>query len=135
LHPGGSLGKQLYLNLDTLYRQNEVPQVNPQAKLNEIIYEISSKRLGMTAVIDNEQIAGIITDGDLRRMLEKNPNPQSVTAVDIMSKNPKTIEKNELAVQALEIMRNYNITSVLVTDNGKYAGVVHLHDLLKEGII
>jgi len=135
LHPGGSLGKQLYLNLDTLYRQNEVPQVNPQAKLNDIIYEISSKRLGMTAVVDNGQIAGIITDGDLRRMLEKNPNPQSVTAADIMSKNPKTVEKDELAVQALEIMRNYNITSVLVTDNGKYAGVVHLHDLLKEGII
>ena len=135
LHPGGSLGKQLYLNLDTLYRQNEVPQVNPQAKLNDIIYEISSKRLGMTAVVDNGQIAGIITDGDLRRMLEKNPNPQSVTAADIMSKNPKTVEKDELAVQALEIMRNYNITSVLVTDNGKYAGVVHLHDLLKDGII
>ena len=135
LHPGGSLGKQLYLTLESLYRQNEVPQVNPQANLNAIIYEISSKRLGVTAVLDGETIRGIITDGDLRRMLERNPNPQSIIAADIMSKNPKTIEKEELAIRALEIMRNNNITSVLVTDNGKYVGVVHLHDLLKEGII
>jgi arabinose-5-phosphate isomerase len=135
LHPGGSLGKQLYLQLDSLYRQNEVPKVSSQANLNAIIYEISSKRLGVTAVVDGETICGIITDGDLRRMLEKNPNPQAITAADIMSKNPKIIEKNELAIHALEIMRNNNITSVLVTDNGKYAGVVHLHDLLREGII
>ena len=135
LHPGGSLGKQLYLKLEQLYKLNEVPKVNPQANLNTIIYEISSKRLGVTAVVDHEEICGIITDGDLRRMLEKHENSQSIIAADIMSKNPKTIEKNELAIHALGIMRNNNITSVLVTDNGKYAGVVHLHDLLKEGII
>ncbi|MCL2131210.1 MAG: KpsF/GutQ family sugar-phosphate isomerase [Lentimicrobiaceae bacterium] len=135
LHPGGSLGKQLYLKLEQLYTQNEVPQVSPQANLNAIIYEISSKRLGVAAVVDEGEICGIITDGDLRRMLEKNDNPQAVIAADIMSKNPKTIEKDELAIRALEIMRNHNITSVLVTDNGKYAGIVHLHDLLKEGII
>ena len=134
-HPGGTLGKQLYLKLEQLYKQNEAPQVNSHAKLNEIIYEISSKRLGMTVVIDDGKISGIITDGDLRRMLEKNENPKSITAADIMNKNPKMIEKNELAVRALEIMRNNNITSVLITDNEKYVGVVHLHDLLKEGII
>ena len=135
LHPGGSLGKQLYLKLEQLYKQNEVPKVSPLANLNTIIYEISSKRLGVAAVVDKDEICGIITDGDLRRMLEKNANPQAITAADIMSRNPKTIEKDELAVRALEIMRNHNITSVLITDNGKYAGVVHLHDLLKEGII
>jgi arabinose-5-phosphate isomerase len=135
LHPGGMLGKQLYLTLEQLSRQNEIPQVSPQAKLNEIIYEISSKRLGVTAVVADGQICGIITDGDLRRMLEQHENPQSITAADIMSKNPKTIEKNELAVRGLEMMRNHNITSILITDNGKYAGIVHLHDLLKEGII
>jgi arabinose-5-phosphate isomerase len=135
LHPGGSLGKQLYLKLEQLYKQNEVPQVSPQADLNTLIYEISSKRLGVAAVVDNGKICGIITDGDLRRMLEKNANPQSITAAEIMSRNPKTLEKDELAVRALEIMRNNNITSVLITDNGKYAGVVHLHDLLREGII
>jgi len=135
LHPGGILGKQLYLKLEQLCKQNEVPQVNSQANLTAVIYEISSKRLGVTAVIDDGVISGIITDGDLRRMLEKNENSQSITAADIMSKNPKTIEKDELAVRALEIMRNHNITSVLITDKGKYAGIVHLHDLLKEGII
>jgi len=135
LHPGGSLGKQLYLKLEQLYKQNEVPKVSPQANLNTIIYEISSKRLGVAAVVEKDEICGIITDGDLRRMLEKNANPQNISAADIMCRNPKTIEKDELAVRALEIMRNHNITSVLITDNGKYAGVVHLHDLLKEGII
>lgn len=135
LHPGGSLGKQLYLKLEQVYKQNEVPQVNPQANLNTIIYEISSKRLGVTAVVDKGQICGIITDGDLRRMLEKTDQPQAITAVDIMSKKPKTIEKEELAIRALEIMRNYNITSVLITNEGNYVGVVHLHDLLREGII
>jgi arabinose-5-phosphate isomerase len=91
--------------------------------------------LGVTAVVDKGEISGIITDGDLRRMLEKNTNPQQITAADIMSKNPKTIDIQSMAVNALEIMRNNNITSILVTDKGEYAGIIHLHDLLKEGII
>ena len=136
VHPGGMLGKQLYLTVEQLCKGNDAPKVFSDTMLNKIIYEISSKRLGVTAVVDdNEKIIGIITDGDLRRMLEKNINPQSITAIDIMSKNPKTIDIKKLAVNALEIMRNNNITSILVTENEKYAGVVHLHDLLKEGII
>jgi arabinose-5-phosphate isomerase len=135
IHPGGSLGKQLYLKVEQLCKANEVPQVTSDADLNTIIYEISSKRLGVTAVIDNGNISGIITDGDLRRMLERNSNPQQIKASDIMSKNPKTIDIQKLAVNALEIMRNNNITSILVTEKGKYTGVIHLHDILKEGII
>ena len=135
VHPGGILGKQLYLTVEQLCKQNDIPQVSSSADLNKIIYEISSKRLGVTAVVDQGEIVGIITDGDLRRMLEKNTNPQTITALDIMSKNPKTIDIKRLAVNALEIIRNNNITSILVTENGKYAGVIHLHDLLKEGII
>lgn len=135
IHPGGTLGKRLYLKVEQLCKTNEVPQVSSNANLNAIIYEISSKRLGVTAVIDNGEISGIITDGDLRRMLEKNTNPQQITASDIMSKNPKTIDIQNMAVNALEIMRNNNITSILVTEKGKYAGIIHLHDLLKEGII
>jgi len=134
-HPGGVLGKRLYLTVEQLCKTNEVPQVPSDASLNKIIYEISSKRLGVTAVVDNGQIKGIITDGDLRRMLEKNIDLQSITASDIMSKNPKTIDVKKLAVNALEMMRNNNITSILVTENEQYTGVVHLHDLLKEGII
>lgn len=135
VHPGGALGKQLYMTVDDIFRDNEIPQVGPHAGLNEIIYEISSKRLGVTAVIDNNSIVGIITDGDLRRMLEKNPDPRHVTAEDIMSRNPKTIEYNQLAIKALDIMRKHNITSILVTENGQYAGIIHLHDIIKEGII
>ncbi|MDR1879223.1 MAG: KpsF/GutQ family sugar-phosphate isomerase [Bacteroidales bacterium] len=135
IHPGGVLGKQLYLKVEQLCKENEIPQVTPDADLNTIIYEISSKRLGITAVIDKGSIAGIITDGDLRRMLGKNIHPQGIKATDIMTKNPKMIDINQLAVTALEMMRNNNITSILVTENGNYAGVIHLHDLLKEGII
>ena len=134
-HPGGVLGKRLYLTVEQLCRENEAPQVPSDASLNKIIYEISSKRLGVTAVVDNGKITGIITDGDLRRMLEKNIDLQSIRASNIMSKNPKTIDLKKLAVNALEIMRNNNITSILVTENEQYTGVVHLHDLLKEGII
>ncbi len=135
VHPGGALGKQLYMTVADIYKNNEVPVVNSQTPLTKIIYEISSKRLGMTAVIDNNQIVGIITDGDLRRMLENNHDTQNIVAKDIMSPSPKTIEYNQLAVRALELMKKYNITSILVTENGKYVGVIHLHDLLKEGII
>lgn len=135
VHPGGALGKQLYMTVDDIFKDNEIPFVSPDARLSQIIYEISSKRLGVTAVIDKGSIAGIITDGDLRRMLEKTPNPQHVVAKEIMSRHPKTIESNQLAIKALEMMKKHNITSVLVTKDGNYAGVIHLHDLLKEGII
>ncbi|MDR1793764.1 MAG: KpsF/GutQ family sugar-phosphate isomerase [Bacteroidales bacterium] len=134
VHPGGALGKRLYLRVEDICKNNECPKVEPLTDLNSIIYEISSKRLGVTAVVENGKIAGIITDGDLRRMLEKTPNLQNIKAKDIMSQNPKIIQQNELAVKALEIMRKYSITSILVSDNEQYTGVIHLHDLLKEGI-
>jgi arabinose-5-phosphate isomerase len=134
VHPGGALGKQLYLKVSDICKNNQTPQIAPDANLNAVIYEISSKRLGVTAVIENRQIKGIITDGDLRRMLEKNQGLQNLFAKDIMSTNPKTIEADALAVKALEIMRIHAITSLLVTHNGLYEGIVHLHDLLKEGI-
>ena len=135
VHPGGALGKQLYMTVEDIFRDNETPMVSPTTDLNKIIYEISSKRLGVTAVIDNNTIVGIITDGDLRRMLEKNPDPRHIIARDIMNPSPKTIDHNQLAIKALEIMRKHNITSILVTENDKYAGVIHLHDIIKEGII
>ncbi len=137
IHPGGTLGKKLYLKVETLCKQNEKPRVSLNDNLNTIIYEISSKRLGVTAVLnDNEDIAGIITDGDLRRMLQQSQNIQQIKASDIMSKSPKVINENELAVKALEMMRGNNITSLLVVDdNNQYVGVVHLHDIIREGII
>lgn len=136
-HPGGTLGKQLYLKVRDLSKDNECPQVSPEDELNTVIYEISSKRLGMTAVLDdNRQIVGIITDGDLRRMLHKTSDVLSVRAKDIMSPHPKTIHEDELVVKALEIMRKNSITSVLVVDDAnRYTGVIHLHDIIKEGII
>jgi len=134
-HPGGSLGKQLYLKASDLYINNELPQVSADADLSTVIMEISSKRLGATAVKDKQKITGIITDGDLRRMLHKTDNISNVKAKDIMTKNPKTIERNTLAVDALQIMRQHNITQLLVLDNGEYVGVVHLHDIINEGII
>ena len=135
--PGGTLGKQLYLKVRDLSKENECPQVNPEDELNTVIYEISSKRLGMTAVLDSgRQIVGIITDGDLRRMLHKTSDVLSVRAKDIMSPHPKTIHEDELVVKALEIMRKNSITSVLVVDDAnRYTGVIHLHDIIKEGII
>ena len=137
IHPGGILGKKLYLKVDTLCRQNEKPQVGMNADLNTIIYEISSKRLGVTAVTDeNQHIEGIITDGDLRRMLQSAKDIKQIRAEDIMSRNPKIIHENELAVKALEIMRTNNITSLLIVNDKKfYIGVVHLHDIVREGII
>ncbi len=136
-HPGGTLGKQLYLKVRDLSKDNECPQVSPEDELNTVIYEISSKRLGMTAVLDaDRQIVGIITDGDLRRMLHKTSDVLSVRARDIMSPHPKTIHEDELVVKALEIMRKNSITSVLVVDDeNRYTGVIHLHDIIKEGII
>lgn len=133
-HPGGALGKKLYLRVSDLINKNELPQVTPSTSLKDVIVEISEKRLGTTAVIDDNKIVGIITDGDLRRMLEKKSDISHITAKDIMSNNPKTIASNEMAIQALKLLENNNITQVLVEDNGIFVGVVHLHDLLKEGI-
>jgi len=134
-HPGGSLGKQLYLKVSDLYVNNESPKVSINDNINHVIIEISSKRLGATAVLDNEKLVGIITDGDLRRMLQKNTSIDGLLAKDIMTLSPKTIEDDILAVDALQIMRNSNITQILVVRKDKYLGVVHLHDILKEGII
>jgi len=132
-HPGGTLGKKLYLRVSDLYIKHEVPKVNFNDNIKSVIIEISSKRLGTAAVLENEKLIGVITDGDLRRMLETNPSFENLTAIDIMTANPKTIEKETLAVDALSIMRENNITSVLVVENNKYLGVIHLHDLLQEG--
>lgn len=135
-HPGGALGKKLYLRVADLYPQNERPFVGPDSTLKDVIVEISKKRLGVTAVVDTDQhLLGVITDGDLRRMLEKGLDIHQVSAVEIMTKNPKSIEASSLAVNALDLMRKNNITQLLVLDNGKYLGVIHLHDLIKEGLI
>ncbi|RLD91731.1 MAG: D-arabinose 5-phosphate isomerase [Bacteroidetes bacterium] len=133
-HPGGALGKRMFFRAEDLAVNNEVPKVDIHEKVANIIIEISSKRLGTTAVIEDKKLVGVITDGDLRRMLEKYTDFQHLTATDIMTKNPKTIDKNELAINALTIMRENNITQLPIMDKGKYVGVIHLHDILKEGI-
>ncbi|MCB0699199.1 MAG: KpsF/GutQ family sugar-phosphate isomerase [Chitinophagales bacterium] len=135
-HPGGALGKRLYLRISDLCGQNEKPQVKEDTPIQEVIYEISNKRLGATAVVDDAgTLKGIVTDGDLRRMLEKHKDTSALTAKDILNATPKTIEEEELAVEALELIRNHNISQVVVTNKGKYAGFVHLHDLVREGLI
>lgn len=134
-HPGGSLGKRLYLKVGDLAAQNEKPEVTSKASVKEVIIEITKNRLGAVAVVDNGQLAGIITDGDIRRMLEKNSTIAGLTAEDIMTRSPKHIDKNELAVNALEVLRVNNITQILVGSDTKFEGFVHLHDLLNEGII
>lgn len=134
-HPGGALGKKLYMRVADVYINNAKPQVALKHSLKDVIIEISSKRLGITAVVDNEKLLGVVTDGDLRRMLEKNQDITTLTAQDIMSKNPKTIEPETLAIEALHMMENNNITQLIVAENNNYLGVIHLHDLLKEGII
>ncbi|MES2332055.1 MAG: KpsF/GutQ family sugar-phosphate isomerase [Bacteroidota bacterium] len=135
-HPGGNLGKRLYLRVSDLYTANEKPAVLPSATLKEVIVEITEKRLGVTAVIDADgQLAGIITDGDLRRMLERSDNIQSITAKNILSANPKTIQPSLLAVEALDTLRNNDISQLIVAENGKYLGILHIHDLVREGIV
>jgi arabinose-5-phosphate isomerase len=134
-HPGGALGRKLYLRVSDLCSQNQVPAVQMHAALSEVIIEISSRRLGATAVLDGERLAGVITDGDIRRMLQKNMNLQGIVAADIMSPSCKTINADARAVDALALMRSFNITQLLVLDKDNYVGVVHLHDILKEGII
>jgi arabinose-5-phosphate isomerase len=135
-HPGGALGKKLYLRVADLYVDNEKPQVTTGASIKEVIMEMTRKRLGVTAVIsDNGKLAGIITDGDLRRMLEKTDTIQHTTAADVMSRNPKTIPPSEMAVNALDIMRKNSITQLVVAEKETYLGILHLHDLVKEGLI
>jgi len=135
-HPGGALGKRLYLRVSDVSSNNAKPEVHTSSTLKEIIYEISSKRLGATAVIsDGGKLEGIITDGDIRRMLEKNENPADLKAMDILTQAPKSIDGDELAATALELMQKHDITQLVVTDKGKYAGMLHLHDLLREGLL
>jgi arabinose-5-phosphate isomerase len=135
-HPGGALGKQLYLRVSDLFKNNERPFVFLEDKLDKIIMEISSKRLGCTAVLDvNNQLAGIITDGDLRRMMQKKMNYETIIAKDIMSVSPKTVEDDVLAINAYTTMKDNKITSLLVVTDHEYLGVVHIHDILREGIV
>jgi arabinose-5-phosphate isomerase len=134
-HPGGALGKRLYLRVSDLITNNQIPKVNASDSIAKVIVEISERRLGVTAVLENERIVGIITDGDLRRMLSKTTDINHFTAKDIMGKNPKTIQENAMAIAALEKLESNNITQILVVDaQEKYIGIVHLHDLIKEGI-
>jgi len=134
-HPGGSLGKRLYLKSGDIAIRNEKPSIHPTASVKDVIIEISKNRLGTVVVIQDDVILGIITDGDIRRMLEKHSNLADITASDLMSKNPKRIDKDILAMQALELIKENNITQLLVTENDHYFGIIHLHDLLQEGII
>lgn len=135
-HPGGSLGKQLYLKVGDVLSKGIIPVVNEDAGISEVIIEISGKRLGATAVNDAKgNLTGIITDGDLRRMLEKTLEIQTLQAKDIMTVHPKTISKDEFAIRALNLMRNHNITQLVALDGEKIAGFVHIHDLMKEGIV
>lgn len=135
-HPGGILGKQLYLRVRDLSEQHENPAVLKKATLRQTILEMTSKRLGCTAVLTKKgKIVGIITDGDLRRMLEKSKNISDIKAKDIMTSNPLSIQSDALAVKALEMMREKSITQLMVTENGVYVGVVHLHDLIREGLV
>ena len=135
-HPGGTLGKKLYLRVSDLYAYNEKPKVFSSQSLKEIIVEITKKRLGATAVVDEQNnLLGIITDGDLRRMLEKKGAIENAQAKDIMTVNPKSISVDALAIDALDMMRRNEITQLVVADNGKYSGIIHLHDLIREGLI
>lgn len=135
-HPGGALGKKLYMRVNDLYKNNEVPKVTENENVKNVIIEISSKRLGATVVLDkSDKVLGIVTDGDIRRMLQKYDSFENLTAKDIMSKNPKTVNKDELAINAFHLMENNNITQLVVVQKDKYIGMVHLHDILREGIV
>lgn len=134
-HPGGALGKKLYLKVNDIYPSNAAPKVSPSDDIKKVILEISSKRLGAAAVIDKNKLVGVITDGDLRRMLMDKKTIDGVIAKDIMNKNPKRIDKNTMAVDALNVMKQHNISQLIVTDKNKFVGFVHLHDLVREGIL
>lgn len=134
-HPGGALGKQLYLRVEDLYKNNEKPEVGPDDSLTQVIIEMTKKRLGAAAVTDHGNLIGIITDGDLRRMLLKHADIEHVKAREIMTPDPKTINESDLVADALHKMRNNSITQLPVLRNGTYVGVIHLHDILKEGVL
>ncbi|MBL7904792.1 MAG: KpsF/GutQ family sugar-phosphate isomerase [Bacteroidales bacterium] len=134
-HPGGALGKRLYLRVSDIFGSNEKPEVQIDDDMRSVILEISSKRLGATAVLDGDKLAGIITDGDIRRMLHREGPVHLLKAGDIMTRDPLTLSADILVADALDVMRKNNITQILVLDNDRYVGVVHLHDILKEGII
>ena len=134
-HPGGALGKKLFLKVRDILALNEVPAVRPDASIKNVIVEISEKRKGVTAVTVADKIVGIITDGDLRRMLSETEDLSQLKAEDIMSKNPRSITIDAMAIEAMELMDTHKISQLLVEDQGKYAGVIHIHDLIKEGII
>ena len=137
VHPGGALGKKLYMRVKDLYKNNDQPQVFENTPLFDVIYEISSKRLGSTAVIDkNLSLIGFITDGDIRRMLQRDVNLDTMVASDIMSLNPKRVNGDDMAITAFQLMEQYKITQLPVVDkDNKYKGIVHMHDILKEGIV
>ena len=134
-HPGGALGKKLLLRVGDMLDATHKPEVSPDSSIKKAIVEISEKRLGVTAVIDNNKVIGIITDGDIRRMLNDRDNIAGVVAQDIMTHNPKTIKSTDMAADALNTMENFSITQLVVVDNGEYKGILHLHDILKEGIV
>jgi len=134
-HPGGALGKKLLLRVADMLDTTRKPFVNLDSSIKNVIVEISEKRLGVTAVLENEKVVGIITDGDIRRMLNKTETIKGLTAKDIMTVNPKTIKSTDMVVDALNILEDFSITQLVVVDNGEYKGVIHLHDILKEGII
>lgn len=134
-HPGGALGKKLLLKIKDILDGKNKPVVTIESTIQQVIFEISNKRLGVTAVLDGSEIKGIITDGDIRRMLEKTTDLSAITAKDIMTVNPKSIEINSKVEDALNIMESFEITQLVVTDNNLYAGIIHLHDILKEGIV
>ena len=134
-HPGGALGKKLLLRVKDMLDNTHAPQVAPNASIKKVIMEISEKRLGVTAVIENDMVIGIITDGDIRRMLTDRETFSDLTAQDIMTKNPKSIASTVLVAEALDVLEDNKITQLMVIDNGTYKGVLHLHDILKEGIV
>jgi arabinose-5-phosphate isomerase len=134
-HPGGALGKKLLLRVNDMLDTSRKPFVNPNSSIKNVIVEISEKRLGVAAVIENDKVVGIITDGDIRRMLNKTETITGLTAKDIMTVNPKTIKSSEMVADALNILEDFSITQLVVVDNDEYKGVIHLHDILKEGIV
>lgn len=134
-HPGGALGKKLLLRVNDMLENSLKPMVAPDASIKKVIFEISEKRLGVTAVVENEKVIGIITDGDIRRMLNENDTFTHLTAKDIMTKNPKMIQSTIMVTDALNILEDFAITQLIVVDNNEYKGVLHLHDILKEGIV
>ena len=134
-HPGGALGKKLLLKVSDMVENSLKPMVSPEANIKKVIFEISEKRLGVTAVIENEKVIGIITDGDIRRMLNENDTFSHLTAKDIMTKNPKLILSNAMVIDAFQVLEDFKITQLVVVENDTYIGVLHLHDILKEGIV